>query len=404
MAVPPFPLPKEGATGEEVLRSFGTHFKWADEVTTALLKSHIEGLEEFRFFFDGEDKIEPFISKLNLGETKSIQAARLRRAWAAVRLFYAQAEQDRSKVPVADLDTMLAEGELRNVKLLFWRRYKLRFPAEVHPSDATVSRVAREMDKRMLCVFNLWKVKSLQFQLHCTQKKRKLGDGLFTEEVDEEEPSSHSAEAYLDRLHTLLLAYALAGSGPVTGGPAGADEANLGADSTRFVMVPLDIVMAYHLRAKRTSSQVAPTRRLSWLQSRDAEERAEWVSRFRESTSTLGQVIKEVYSARDAHWIPTQATVGPEQVPAAGPGNPTAPTTPAASSQFALGKPVNGRKVAKTMKDGTKLCASFQQGHCKAKTQCPGGGAHRCGVVIRGERVCGAPSHGASTCRQQVKP
>ena len=56
-----------------------------------------------------------------------------------------------------------------------------------------------------------------------------------------------------------------------------------------------------------------------------------------------------------------------------GPGNPTAPTNPAASSQFALGKPVNGRKVAKTMKDGTKLCASFQQGHCKAKTQCPGG-------------------------------
>lgn len=95
-----------------------------------------------------------------------------------VRLFYHQAEQDRSKVPVTDLDTILPEGELRDAKVLFWRRYKLRFPTELHPADSTVSRVAREMDKRMLCVFNLWKVKSLQFQLHCTQKKRKLGEGL----------------------------------------------------------------------------------------------------------------------------------------------------------------------------------------------------------------------------------
>jgi len=299
MAAPPFPLPKEGASAEEVLKSLGAHFKLAEQVVDTLLKSKIESLDEFRYFFDEESKIEPWISKINLGEDKNIQAARLRRAWASVRLFFQQA------VP---------EGELRDAKLLFWRRYKLRFPPELHPSDSTVSRVAREMEKRMLCVYNLWKVKSLQFQLHCTQKKRKLGDGLYTDEVEDEEPSSHDADAYLDKLHTLLIAYAIAGASPLPGAPAAADEAALGADSTLFVAVPLDVAMSYYLRAKRTSNLIPAAKRLAWLQARDAEERAEWVSRFREGTSSLGSVIRTVYLARDAHWIPQQSSLPAEML------------------------------------------------------------------------------------------
>lgn len=159
----------------------------------------------------------------------------MRRAWAAVRLFYTEAEQDRSKIPVADLDAMLGDNELRDAKLAFWRRYKTRYPPELHPSDATVSRVARELDKRMLCVYNVWKVKTLQFQLHTSQKKRKLGDGLFTEEVDDSEPLVQDAEAYLDRLHSLMLAYAIVGATAMPGAPTPGAENSLGADSTRFV-------------------------------------------------------------------------------------------------------------------------------------------------------------------------
>ena len=59
-------------------------------------------------------------------------------------------EQDRSKVALADLDSLLEESELRDAKQAFWRRYRLRFPAEVHPGDAVVSRVSRELSKRML--------------------------------------------------------------------------------------------------------------------------------------------------------------------------------------------------------------------------------------------------------------
>ena len=59
--------------------------------------------------------------------------ARVRRAWAAVGLYYRQVEQDRSKIALSDLDTMLGETELRDTKQQFWRRYKMRFPPRSTP-------------------------------------------------------------------------------------------------------------------------------------------------------------------------------------------------------------------------------------------------------------------------------
>ena len=47
-------------------------------------------------------------------------------------------------------------------------------------------------------------------------------------------------------------------------------------------------------------------KRLDWLQQRDSEERAVWVAKFRESTKTLGQVVREVFNLRDARWIAIQ--------------------------------------------------------------------------------------------------
>ena len=138
----------------------------------------------------------------------------------------------------------------------------------------------------MLCVYNVWKVKTLQFQLHTSQKRRKLGEGLYTEEAEESEPVVQDAESYLDKLHSLMLAYAIVGATPIQGAPTPGAENALGADSTRFVVAPLDVLMAYFLRAKRTSQQLPHSKRLAWLQTRDAEERAEWVSRYRERMLT----------------------------------------------------------------------------------------------------------------------
>ena len=72
----------------------------------------MDNLDEFRFFFDEEAKVDAWVNRLSLGEEKALQAARVRRAWFAVRLLFRNMEQDRSKVVATDLDSMLAESEL----------------------------------------------------------------------------------------------------------------------------------------------------------------------------------------------------------------------------------------------------------------------------------------------------
>ncbi|CAE7676818.1 unnamed protein product [Symbiodinium sp. CCMP2592] len=334
------------------------------KVVAEVLGTGIRHLEEFRFLFENEAAIGTWVGKLGLGDATMLQTARLRRAWKATCTYYTQAEQDRSKVALADLDSMLADSELRTLKEAFWIRYKLRFPAEVQPSDATVSRISRELSKRMLCIYDVWRVRSLQFQLGTSQKRRKLADGLYTDEPEVDEVVARDVDTYLHKLHTLMIAYALNGVQVIAGGdPAG--EKALGANSCQFV---------------EAAMQVAPAQRLSWLQHRDAEERAEWVM-----------------EARDAHWL---APALPEGVPVAPKPQPV--TAEPTKSLFVPGPMVGGKPTARVMKDGTKLCGDYQKGSCKHAPPCPNG-AHRCAVVLRAERVCGAPNHGAAKCKAKAK-
>ena len=80
--------------GEEALRALGKNFKLTTQIVDHLVKAQIEDLEEFRFFWDSEEKIEPWVQKIGITDetARNIQLARLRRAWAAVRLWYQQSE------------------------------------------------------------------------------------------------------------------------------------------------------------------------------------------------------------------------------------------------------------------------------------------------------------------------
>ena len=81
-------------------------------------------------------------------------------------------------------------------------------------------------------------------------------------------------------------------------------EQTLGADSTEYVEVPLDVMLQYFYRAKRAVAGLPVGKRLVWLQARDSDERSEWVTKFREGTRSLGAVVKELMASRDAHWLP----------------------------------------------------------------------------------------------------
>ncbi|CAE7261262.1 FCPB [Symbiodinium sp. CCMP2592] len=250
----------------------------------------------------------------------------------------------------------------------------------------------------MLCIYDVWRVRSLQFQLGTSQKRRKLADGLYTDEPEVDEVVARDVDTYLHKLHTLMIAYALNGVQVIVGVDPSGQKA-LGANTCQFVEVALDCVLAYYYRARKAAMQAPPVQRLSWLQHSDAEERAEWVSRFWEGTRTLGAVIKEVMAARDAHWL---APVLPEAGPVAPKPQPVATEPTKISSLFVAGPLVGGKPTARVMKDGTRLCGDFQKSSCKHSPPCPNG-AYRCAVVFRAERVCGAPNHGAAKCKAKAK-
>ena len=114
-------------------------------------------------------------------------------------------------------------------------------------------RASREMSKRMLRAFSVWKVKGLQHQSLSSVKKRKLAPNLFTEDEELDEAIPKDAESSLDRLFMLCLSYALAGT-----------TSRLRFDSLCDGALRLDMTMMYWFRAKRTAASVPVARRLSW--------------------------------------------------------------------------------------------------------------------------------------------
>eukprot|EP00439_Symbiodinium_sp_Y106_P014492 s6028_g2.t1 len=204
-------VPRDGTDFKAALDTLALNFTLAPEVQAKLLaEGLIAILEELRFLFDNQEHVGRRVSKIGLGDRAMLETARLRRAWSAVRLYFSTSEQDQSKVALTDLDTMLEDAELCDVKLAFWKRYRMRFPAEVHPADSLLSRVSRELSNACcVCVYAIWKVRSLHFQLTTVQRKRKLGENLFTEEVETEEAVSKDIETYLDKLYTVLFCLCL---------------------------------------------------------------------------------------------------------------------------------------------------------------------------------------------------
>ena len=125
-------VPSECTSIQETMETLALNFSIDSVVVEALLDTKIQNLEEFRFLFEDESKVDTFLAKIPLGEDRLIQGSRLRRAWTAVMLYYKTQDQDRSKISLSDLDTMLADSELRDVK----SRQMPRCPESVESSPS----------------------------------------------------------------------------------------------------------------------------------------------------------------------------------------------------------------------------------------------------------------------------
>ena len=258
--------PVEKGSKEATFTALAKDFSFDDKVRALFINGQMENLEDFRYYFAEEREIDAFVAAEDTlkGAEQKLQVSRVRRAWAAVRQNGLRKEKRNTVSSVAEMDDMLEEGTLREVKVQFWKRYKMKYPVEVIPSDQLLSRCYREMEKRLLTVYDMWKVKNLMHQVMTTKKRKQVGTDLYTFEDDADAATEiRGVEKYLSMLHTYLLALAIAGSNKMQGAPP---EETFGSDSTKYVKVPWDVLQAYYFRASRSAMLIPEATRLTWLE------------------------------------------------------------------------------------------------------------------------------------------
>jgi len=401
--------PSERGSKAATFRGLIEDFKLDEKVLALLMKSPMDNLEDLRFYFTDEKEIDGFLAEdpEMKDHALRLQVSRLRRAWSAVRQTAIRKESRQSVTTASELDDLLCETDLRNIKVQFWKRYKLRYPAEFMPCDQIVSRCFREVDRRMLTVYDVWKVRSLKHQVTSSRKRKQVGEGLYTFEDDAQVEPIRSANIYLENLYTYLLALAITGSVRRTSAPT---EETFGSDPVKFVAAPWDVLQAYYFRAVTAVAAIPEVSRVAWLERTDTAERAVWVSTFRDSDDSIGEVIKETMDRRGAHWDPPAVAAPSTQFQAREIGR-----VPTGEGKGQQQGPGNGRRkkggkqnsgapaltpgtVAAGLKDGKQLCADYQRGSCPVKgPQCQKG-LHRCGKVTPKGRICGMNFHGAHQC------
>ena len=128
------------------LDTLALNFSLHQDMVAKLKTEGLQDLEEFRFFFDSEDHVGRWVSKLGLGDATLLQTARVRRAWSAVGLYFQQAEQDRSKVALAD---RWGGGTVRRIACIgtFPRRSVCRSPGTSGRPSTTLSAGAGQVQE-----------------------------------------------------------------------------------------------------------------------------------------------------------------------------------------------------------------------------------------------------------------
>ncbi len=129
---------------------------------------------------------------------------------------------------------------------------------------------------------------------------------------------------------------------------------------------------------------------------------------FRNSEETFGQAVHETYAAREAVWEveekvqSRQGQQGQESWPAKGSSrqlqhSPKGESKGARSQGEKPAEKGQALRVAKTLKDGTRLCGGFQRQQCSNKPSNCADGKHFCGGLQENSRVCGG-RHPSKVC------
>ena len=229
-----------------------------------------------------------------------LMTSRIRQAWTSLKKAAEDADSlKRKSLDDVELDDLLPQRELDDMGAKHYARYRMSWPPEIMPSDQLISRVSKEMTKRLLGVTSIWKVKTQAMQLKSVRKRTKVGDleVLHGESANDEEPAKDVTH-YLNGLHSLLIAYSI----PGVKSRDGAAEDYKGADTCKVVECPLDILMRYYFRVQSRASELPKSEALNWLVKHDEADRSQWVDKFRNTQMTLGEVVQITLVQREAMW------------------------------------------------------------------------------------------------------
>ena len=399
-------------TIEEQFAEIGEQYGWEPNVTKFMTSEKglcARQITDFTFLLDCDlQKIT-----VSLGEeckNPMQQNSRLRQAWDGLKK--AKESEDvlkRKRSDDVDLDEMLTQTELESLADTFWNRYRVKLPPALAPCDALVSRITKELNKRLLTLRDIWKTRSLSQQQRSSHKRMRIAEGvdLVQNEDEDHVESAHSTQKYLDLLQTLFLAYVIAGTTKVKN--AQANESRI-SDPLLFVEVPWDVLIRVHHRATVQVRKVPHAMQLAWLETRMEGEREAWIEEFRNSDKTLGQVIANVYTSREAAWavdelkFNTQISQSPvKKLHDRGESPGGAKQRPQSLPEPKSKAPGAAANTAASLRDGNKLCANYNRGNCGNKKDTCKHGRHFCsGTQVNG-RVCGG-RHPASQCTNTKVP
>ena len=414
-------------------KELGAKFKLDDKVIDHLVKTEkMESLEEFSRSATSEQEVGDIIKNITGLENLLQQTSRLRMAWTAIRAATEKSVVIKKRDGEADdLDKLLPQGDLDDLHELFWNRHRLTYEPDDETADGLISRLHREIYRRLLTVRDVWATKCLIHQVKSEKKRTQLAEGLdlVHTEMAVELPCKHNVVNFLHLHAAMMLAYAKAG---IKRRPDAPQQEPRGADPCLFVECPYDILLKYHRRIQARVHKLADLNQppLEWVMNRDIAEREVWVRDFRNSKLSLGTVIAQAYEKREALWQIDEETIKEKvrermQVAALrqqeqkrmhdrggatrSPRRVRSPDRRGKGGKEgkggkgkkgdANGNGIRGSSAPLTsFRNGEKLCAAFQQGRCQEP--CPDGALHKCGRPMQNtpERACGSTRHGAARC------
>ena len=369
-----------------------------------------KSVNDFVYALSTEDDAKSLIDSVSALDSskKMLMMSRVKQAWTKLRQQIKDEETLRVKgYDETEMDTLLPQPALDSLQDVFYRRYRVSWPAHMMPSDQVLSRLSKELDKRALTVRDIWKVRSQAQQMKAQRKKQSLGAGIdILHAVAEDDKSGpQTLREYLDKLFTLMLAYAMVGAKGLKNAP---DTEPRGSDTLKYVEVPLDMCLKHHARVCKFAYAVPYSVSLEMVVKREFGDREQWVDYFRTGDLTLGAVIQKVYEVRDATWqVPEEFKRQPntrEKPLTKGRDTErkrqrsrerTPPRKPEKRDEDRTPVKLSANDIADKMRNGDRLCREYQFGRCNAKN-CPKG-KHVCARKQGKDRVCGGP-HPACKC------